>query len=765
MAESARRLGWRVLSWPLGLPLIVLLPLFFGSLFYALNQFATATAWVTHTKEVRIALERLVEGVLDVETNERGFLLTNNERFLSSYQAAKTDLLSRIETVRLLTADNHLQQERLQLVESLARSRVALLEEVLRAHRAGRPLSELKATFLAGSDIMMQLQEAAEIMRAGEERLEAQRVKEERLRGQVLFVVMLVGTFLLGGIGIGALVRWRGERERVAEHERFAAVLDGIDEGITLQDRSGKLVFANPAAARVIGFSSVSELLAAPLSELMSRFQLFAADGRPLASDELPGRAAMEGRQGQEILVQYRVGRGGPIRWSRLRAAPLRDASGQVIQAINIFSDVTEKHREEQRRTFLLGAVEQFNSSLDYQLILTNIVHQIVPELADWCAVDIWENGQPKRLAVAHIDPEKIALVQAIQRRYPADPRAPGSLERVFNSKQAYLLSEIPSDRLRASARDAEHLALIEQLQLCSYLAVPILSHGQALGVLTLAMAESGRHYNQSDLEFGGTFADRAAIAIENSRMFRTTELALARETEARVQAEQAMHFSDIFVGILGHDLRNPLHAIATTAQLLSRLCRDEQQQRLAGRINSSTDRMARMIDQLLDVTRIRIGGGLKLSRSQLDLGALAQQIIEETEAGAARTVTFAHQGQLDGSWDGDRLQQVLSNLLSNAARHGAAGRPITLSIDGRDSAAIMLEVKNQGAIPAALLPQIFEPFRSSSTRGRLDGLGLGLFITRAIVETHGGSIAIQSDEIAGTTVAVHLPRWAMSAS
>jgi signal transduction histidine kinase len=318
----------------------------------------------------------------------------------------------------------------------------------------------------------------------------------------------------------------------------------------------------------------------------------------------------------------------------------------------------------------------------------------------------------------------------------------------------------IPLEMLRAAARSADHLEMIDRLRLHSAMVVPILGPQGPLGTLTLATAESRREYSDADVAFLSAFADRAAVAIENAKLVRALEATVRREQAERAEAEKAARFSEMFIGMVSHDLRNPLNSVAVAAQLILRTAADERQRRPAARIVSSSERMARMIDQLLDFTRIRLGKGLAIQPAATDLGDLARQIADETAAAHDRPIDVRQRGDTGGLWDPDRLSQVLSNLLANAAAHGPEDKRLTLELDAEDAEHVHVRVSNDGQIDAALLDKLFEPFHGSSKprRGMAQGLGLGLYITREIVEAHGGRIAVTSND-GRTTFRIDLPR------
>jgi signal transduction histidine kinase len=227
-------------------------------------------------------------------------------------------------------------------------------------------------------------------------------------------------------------------------------------------------------------------------------------------------------------------------------------------------------------------------------------------------------------------------------------------------------------------------------------------------------------------------------------------------------ELSRAVQLSDMFVGILGHDLRTPLGAIKMSADLIVRSTEDARSLRPAGRILNSADRMTRMIEQLLDLAQVRQGRGIRLQLASADLGAITRQVLHELgDANPQANIHVSSAGILRGHWDPDRLGQVVSNLVGNSVQHGTAGSPITVELDGSQPELVRLSVANQGEIPDEAMPTLFEPFkRATTTKGGNRGLGLGLFIAREIVRAHGGDLAVRTAD--GTTIfETTLPREA----
>lgn len=232
----------------------------------------------------------------------------------------------------------------------------------------------------------------------------------------------------------------------------------------------------------------------------------------------------------------------------------------------------------------------------------------------------------------------------------------------------------------------------------------------------------------------------------------------LARELEAK---SEHLRLNELFLGVLGHDLRNPLTTVLTSAEYL-RQSEDPKIAKFGGWIHASGERMSRLIEDTLDLVRMRVGGGIQLHTGTMDLGDVVGRIIDELRtAHPDHRFNFRRAGNLSGIWDADRIAQVASNLIGNAARHGTAGSDITIDARGSDSG-VVLTVANQGTIEPDLLPCIFDPFRGTRDRhrGRYGGLGLGLYIVQQVVLAHGGRIDVRSDDDT-TTFMVELPHSA----
>jgi PAS domain S-box-containing protein len=312
-----------------------------------------------------------------------------------------------------------------------------------------------------------------------------------------------------------------GLSEMVSELEqRLEATLANLAEAVLVRDASGRIVFANPAAAGLLGLSSVEDVTGAARGELMARYLVFDESGRQLSMDDLPASRAQRGEQAEPVLVCNVARATGHERWLLNKATPVFDRAGNVSLVVSVIEDLTEVKRAELAQRLLADASKELSSSLDYQQTLQRVARLAVPGLADWCGVSMrGESDELEQVAVAHIDPEKVALVTAFGERYPNRLSDPTITAHVIRSGQARLVPEITDEVL--SGIDDERSALARDLQMHSVIVVPLAVVGQhPIGAMTLVMAESGRVFDRSDLALAEELGRRAGTAVENARLY-----------------------------------------------------------------------------------------------------------------------------------------------------------------------------------------------------------------------------------------------------
>jgi two-component system sensor histidine kinase/response regulator len=247
---------------------------------------------------------------------------------------------------------------------------------------------------------------------------------------------------------------------------------------------------------------------------------------------------------------------------------------------------------------------------------------------------------------------------------------------------------------------------------------------------------------------------NKADVFFELYRQRRQLAAELSDRTET-------LRLNELFTALLAHDLRSPLSAILASARLLQRRSDDKPALEAAARIVTSGNRMARMIEDMLDLARARLGGGIIVKREAVDFKTLVERVLREHQAAAPeRAIESVYDGNLSGSWDPERIAQVASNLIGNALKHGSTAAPICVRLDGTQRDTVTLVVKNGGVIPADILPHLFDPFRGGQRQsGRGDGLGLGLYIVSQIVQAHDGGVDVKTGEGGETAFHIRLPR------
>jgi PAS domain S-box-containing protein len=332
----------------------------------------------------------------------------------------------------------------------------------------------------------------------------------------------------------------RVDRAQQLSRAQLATILEGIADGITVLNPSGQLIYGNDAAARLIGYSDAQALQAASVEDTLRRFEIFDESGRPLAAEELPSRQALQGISGPPRVVRFRVRGTNEERWSLVTAQPLFNEAGTLELVVSIFYEITDLKRAEFNQRLLAQAGVVLSNPLDFETRLSHVAQVVVPDLADWCAIDMLDaDGTLRRLTVVHIDPAKVALAHELYRRYPPQPDDPNSLYAVLRSGQSRFYPYLSDETLEAMVDDREQLDIARQLQLRSVMIVPLLTRDRPLGVITFVAAESGRRYTPSDLALAEELAHSAALALDNALLYAEAQR-LNAELEQRVTARAA---------------------------------------------------------------------------------------------------------------------------------------------------------------------------------------------------------------------------------
>lgn len=442
----------------------------------------------------------------------------------------------------------------------------------------------------------------------------------------------------------------------------------------------------------------------------------------------------------------------GSVHWIAGKGLVFPGSDGAPERMIGIGMDVTHRKRSEQTARFLADASATLAVLVDFNSTLQRVVSLAVPYFADWATVDLVDpDGSLRRVAVAHVDPSKVALAHELQERFRPESKSPQGVWNVLRSGKSEMVSEISDELLARTVQDQEILQIVRKLGLKSYIGVPLKVRGKILGVITFISAESGHRYDAADLSVAQDVADRGAIAIENSLLYR--EL---KDTDRR---------KDEFLATLAHELRNPLAPIRNSLQILKMPKIDtataEQTRDIMER---QVHHLVRLVDDLLDVSRV-MRGKIELRKEPVELSTIVARAVEtakpliETQHHHLHLSVSPESLCLDA--DPVRLAQVVGNLLMNSAKYTEPHGSIWLSAQ-REGDALVLRVRDTGiGISPDMLPHIFELFVQADhafTKAQ-GGLGIGLTLVKNLVEMHGGTVDATSGGLGkGSEFAVRLP-------
>jgi PAS domain S-box-containing protein len=530
--------------------------------------------------------------------------------------------------------------------------------------------------------------------------------------------------------------------------EQIELILASAQEGIYGIDLDGRCTFANPAAARILGFAP-ADLVGRDMHDLVHHTRV---DGTPFPLGACPMHLAL--RTGVDARVDDELfwradGSGVPVEY---KCAPTLVA-GRVTGAVVTFSDVTARRRAEADQRFLVQAGAVLGSSLDYEQTLASVLRLAVPHLADWCFVDLVQpdGATFRRLAVAHAAGERWELAERLQRCCPPIANAPHGVARVVATGEPEMLSEPPASLIPALAGTDEDRVLMRELDLRSYMCVPLRARGRTLGAITGILAESGRHYVAADFALAQQVAERAAVAVDNARLHQ--------------EAREAIRARDEVLAVVSHDLKNPLATIMMSADFMLDVVPDvperEQERKQFAVIRRAADRANRLIRDLLDAARID-EGKLALRPRSADPAGLIQETVEIFLPQAAHKEVRLENAAPDRlppvCVDRDRTLQVLTNLVGNAVKFTPPGGRVVVSAESDAGGRVRFTVADTGP---GMTPEeqghLFDRYWQAARTAEL-GTGLGLVIAKGIVEAHGGRIWAESEEGKGSTFYFTLP-------
>ncbi|HVK73708.1 MAG TPA: PAS domain S-box protein [Kofleriaceae bacterium] len=547
---------------------------------------------------------------------------------------------------------------------------------------------------------------------------------------------------VVGSVGIvqDVTARKRLEHELHLAHAKAAGIVSMSSDAIVSIDEQRRITLFNEGAEQMFGYTR-DEAIGAPLDLLIparvrevhrQHVEQFAAGAEPWrrANHRVTDISGLR-KNGEEFPADAAI--------SKL------EIGGHQILTVTV-RDITDQKRIEHEQRFLAEVGLVLASSLEYDETVAKIADLAVRDLADFCVVELMtESGEIRRLKAVSRDPAKAWVCDWFM-RIPLDRSRRHLLSSRFERRQAELRSSLSAEDAASYAQDDEHLRLIRAADPHSIMVVPLVARGDVIGVIGLISSSPSRCYGPADLRLAEELARRAALAIENARLYRV--------------AQRAVQARDDILGIVAHDLRNPLNAIGLHATAL-REGGGDRERRAGASIQRATARMNRLIQDLLDVSRMEVGG-LTIERARVPTPELLADVIDpQRSLAAAAGIDLAVEvaADLPALWaDRDRVAQIFENLLGNAIKFTRRGGRIEVSARRHDGDVLFTVADTGIGLSPDEQVHLFDRFWQAPTTRCQTGAGLGLPIVKGLVEAHGGHIWVDSKLGRGTRFSFTIP-------
>jgi PAS domain S-box-containing protein len=741
------------------------------------SQLQSDTHWIVQLDPM-ISSSQYIESLMsDQEASERGYLISANQSSLDRFYSSRTALAALwpaaekqaqalggaapglVARVRLSATTWQTQAADVEIDDV----RAGFQQDALSAAAAGR--SEFLFTqFRTDSGALAAYME--ELQRSQTSKRDNDLTRLRNAEG-VLVVLGLMALGLLAYAGLRYITLLR--RVVAAESEaRFRAIVETANEGVWLLDRSARGQLANERMAELLGVEL--ELL-----EERSLFDFCYPDDLPSA-----GQHVDQALSGHSEQFDFRLRRGDGSELLVLACtSPMKNASGQVIGAVGMYSDITARRRTEEERNALLDRLQVAHTAteaarrrlslladvsrglaaagVDMDAVLERAVREAAEIGGGSAVVRLVTDNERGLNTVAAYDPDA-GRRATLEQLTSAEIGLEEGVSAVVYQTGRSILAVRGADGAFDAGLGPAHLRLLSALPAQSLLALPLRSRDRRLGTFEVFRAPTAPPYTSDDQLLLRELADRVSLAIENARLYR--------------EAVQALEVRDHFLSAISHDIRSPLTTVRGVVQLAMRRLEEEGTPAARESIGSlslgltAADRVNEMVDELLDLARWSEGQPPSLNRQTFDVLELVRQVA--AEAGHATEyhsiVVESSEPRLVGEWDRVRLTRVLANLIGNAVKYSPDGGTVTLTVsavhdtDDGDPA-LELRVRDEGVgISRADVERIFDRYHRGSNASGVVGLGIGLASVKQIVEQHGGTVRVESEEGRGSSFVVRMP-------
>jgi len=542
---------------------------------------------------------------------------------------------------------------------------------------------------------------------------------------------------------------FRAQQQIKEQAAWYSTTLKSIGDAVIATDSQGIIRFINPVAESLTGWM-LAEAHGRPIESVFhvlnqeTRAQIESPAARIVRDgtvEELGNHTVLVAKNGKEFLLED-------------SGTPIRDAKGGLLGVVIVFRDATAKRRAAARKNLISMASQILLSSLDVSATLNAVCHLAVSSTVDCCLADVALDGNIiKRIAVAHRDPQKEELVRRISSLVsaPLDSCSDSLVHCALRDGTTVLMNQLSEAQLQSLVIAPEGFQAFKGLGFKSCICVPLSLRGTKLGTLTV-LSEAGTAFSPEDSQMLEELAVRVSTSIENARLYD--------------QAQKAIRLRDEFLSIASHELRTPITPLKlqlhTIKSLVSRKMLDsypaEKLDQLFDIADRQMERFQKLIENMMDACRIG-AGRLGLEKQTVDLADVVHGVVRQFEDALKNSNCPIEVEAVPaiGDWDKFRVEQIFINLLSNAMKYGA-GQPIKVTVETAGDCALLMVRDHGPGIEKADQARIFDRFERAASVVRFPGLGLGLYITKQVVEAHGGTISVESEAANGATFIVTLP-------
>jgi PAS domain S-box-containing protein len=532
--------------------------------------------------------------------------------------------------------------------------------------------------------------------------------------------------------------------------EWLAHIVESTSDAVIVLDRNRIIRFANKNAATMAEVESPETLIGVSYAAILAERRILDEEGREIPAAELASTRALEhGEEVRDRLVEQ-IHKNANF-WVTITAVPIFDDLGQPEFAIVRYRNVSDIKSARDKLQFILRASEVLSITVDLKTRLREKARLTVPTLADWCTINIINNdGSLRRVAIVHRNPNRERLVEELAELSAMQLGSSAGIHKVVETGLSDFYPTVEKATFERPDVLERRRELVAELGVISSLVVPIRSGKKILGALSLAYAESGRHYTKDDLYFMEEFGLHLGVLVENGRLY--------DELSDRDKAK------DAFLAALSHELRNPLAPIKSALELMQLKNESAQFEEEIATVMQQFDHLTKLLNDLLDVTRYN-QGKIHIEKKPIELGSLIQNVESAyrplIENKRIRLHVSLREEPLPLSGDRVRLEQAFMNILHNAYKFTQNGGNIWIEADAQGNDAI-IRIRDSGTgILQSDLPHIFDLHFQGNNRvgGEYVGLGIGLVLVREILELHGGTIyATSKGSGGGSEFVVTLP-------